>query len=692
VPEARLRRAEALARLGRRDEAEALLRPLLAGGATEVRAAYLLGTSQLERGRAAEALATLDGALRRKSPDASMTPALLFRAAEALEKLGRADEARARYLKVAEGSPKDAWADDALLRAASLALKAGDVPAARKLAEELTARYPDSPLKDDAGRIAADSQFLVARKLIEARRYSEAIGPLKAYLAEQPEGQVADYALAYLAQAQSALGQTDAALEALNQLASRFPRSKSLTPARLSLAEAALAAGQYDRAASLFRQAGDDTDAKLRPRVLSGLGWALLEAGQPAEAAEALARRLTARADDATAPEDALALGRALEAAGKLDDAVDAYARVVKAYPQSDQAGPAALARARLLVKADRAEDAARAFEEWVRDHPKAAGLDAVLAEWGAALLDADRLQDADAVFRRLLDEFPASRHAADARINLAESAYQARQYDAVAELLGPLVAEGAKVEPALVQSALYRLGRTRAEQQDWAGATALFDRLVAEHPDGPLRREAQFWKAEVAFRRGDAKAAEAEFASLVDGPALPEGWVKTARLRRVQCLVALGRWEEALEQTAALKSQVPDHPQMAEIDYARGRALQQKPMPEFDKAREAYQAVIDTRKGGDLAARAQFMRGETYFHEKNYRDAVREYLKVDTFYKTPTWQALALLQAGKASEQLDRWSDAAELYRNLIERFPDEPAAKEAGERLKAAREKGTR
>ena len=123
----------------------------------------------------------------------------------------------------------------------------------------------------------------------------------------------------------------------------------------------------------------------------------------------------------------------------------------------------------------------------------------------------------------------------------------------------------------------------------------------------------------------------------------------------------------------------------IAEVDYARGRALQQ--LARFDDARAAYQAVIDARKGGDLAARAQLMIGETYFHQKDYHEAIRQFLKVDILYDAPPWQAAALLEAGKAYEQLDQWADAAETYERLRTKFPDDPSAAEAKTRLDAAR-----
>jgi len=757
--EARLGRAEALARLGRRDEAEALLRPLAADApqALAVRAAYDLGVSQITGGRAVEARATLDEALK-KYPGAALAPALLFRSAEASRRADQAEDARARYLRLVKDFPKDPWAPNALIQAADLALRARD-PAARELAAAFARSFPGHPLQaqarliearaaleagqageaiplftdlltrgkpdpetadsaryylvmayradgqkdkaaevlDDLARtpaapVAADGQFRLGQAQALSGRYAEAITPLEKYLEAKPDGEVADHALAYLAWSRAELGQEDAALAHLKALADRFPGSKSLAPTRVRLAEGALAARKYPAAAELFRPAAEGDDPAYRPRARSGLGWSLLLAGKPAEAAEVFGALLESTPDSPLAPEAALTRGRALDEAGKPDEAVAAYTVLLEKYPKAREAGPAALARARLLVKTKHPAEAAEALGRYIEDHPKGEpdGLDVLLAERGWALLDADKPAEADEAFARLLREFPGSPRANDARLNLAESAYQAKKYEEVAGLLEPLVAGDPKADPTLMQSALYRLGRTRAEQKDWSGAAKAFTRLADEFPDGSFRREARFWRAEAAFQAGDAKEAEAGFAALADEPppagAAPEPWLPTARLRRVQGLVLLERWADALAAADALKAEVPrDYAPMAEVDYARGRSLQG--LARFAEAREIYQTVIAARKGGDLAARAQLMRGETYFHEKEYAAAGREFLKVDILYNAPKWQAMALLEAGKVYELLDKWADAAEIYKKLQARFPDDPNAAEAARRLDAAR-----
>jgi TolA-binding protein len=84
-------------------------------------------------------------------------------------------------------------------------------------------------------------------------------------------------------------------------------------------------------------------------------------------------------------------------------------------------------------------------------------------------------------------------------------------------------------------------------------------------------------------------------------------------------------------------------------------------------------------------------MRGETYFHQDRFREALGEFLKVDILYDVPRWQAAALLEAGKVYERLAQWSDAIETYERLRARFPGDPRAAEATGRLEAVRKHGS-
>ncbi len=762
LAQSRIDRAEALGKLGRAVEAEALLRPIADDGAQPLapQAADALGSLLLAAGKPAEALAVVEAALARPGGPSSTGPGLRFHAAEAAQALGRLDDARKRFADLAEADPKAPWADDAQLRAAALALDAKDLAGARRLAGPFAARFPDSPLKADArvidaraalatgkpreaiealdgpmagdrprpdvaqaaaytlalayqkdgqpekasavldrlargaasGGVGADARFLIGQGEFDAGRYAEAIAPLEKYLADKPEGDVADSALARLALAHAALGQAEGADAALARLASGFPRSPALPSTRLNLAESALQAKQFDRASGLFRLASEGVPPALKPRALSGLGWSLLLAGKAEEAAAAFAALIEAGPDDPLAADAAAGRARALSGAKQPEAAMAALALVVEKYSKAPQAGPAALALARLQVEAKQYDAAERTFAALGAPGAPDPGepADVVLADRAWALVEAGKGAEADAAFDRLLREHPDSPRGADARVNLAESAYAARQFDRVAELLGPVVAPGSTARPPLIQSALYRLGRADAERGDWPGALATFARLLADVPDGPFRRRGRFWKAEAASRSGDPKAAEADFAALIaeaPAPADPKGLVATAKGRRVQCLVQLGRWADALAAADSFKADEPSDPLGPEVEYARGRALQG--LARFDEARSAFDRAIEGRKGTELAARSQLMRGETYFHQERYQEALREFYRVVIQYNAPEWQAVALLEAGKVHEKRDQWREAADAYEKLRARFPADRNADEAGRRLEAARRK---
>ena len=106
-----------------------------------------------------------------------------------------------------------------------------------------------------------------------------------------------------------------------------------------------------------------------------------------------------------------------------------------------------------------------------------------------------------------------------------------------------------------------------------------------------------------------------------------------------------------------------------------------------IDEARAAFQAVIDARPVVELAAQAQLMRGETFFHQDQLHEALREFLRVDILYNAPRWQAAALLEAGKVYERLDQWADAAETYDRLVAKFPKDRDAATARARREAVR-----
>jgi TolA-binding protein len=211
---------------------------------------------------------------------------------------------------------------------------------------------------------------------------------------------------------------------------------------------------------------------------------------------------------------------------------------------------------------------------------------------------------------------------------------------------------------------------------------------LVSEFPSSRLRREAEFWIAEADRQQGQQKAAVDRLAKLVVEQVPPEPWLGTAYLRMAQAQSEQKQWKEMLVTIEQLKKRFPKFEQMNVAEYHAGRAFQN--LARFDEARDAYRRGIAGQKD-ENAAQCQFMIGETYFHQKRFQEAGREFLKVEILYAFPQWQAGALLEAGKCHESLQEWSRAVETYNRIIDKYAKTSHVSEATQRRAAAQQKQT-
>jgi TolA-binding protein len=104
----------------------------------------------------------------------------------------------------------------------------------------------------------------------------------------------------------------------------------------------------------------------------------------------------------------------------------------------------------------------------------------------------------------------------------------------------------------------------------------------------------------------------------------------------------------------------------------------------QYDEARQAYEKVIASTNT-DTAARAQFQIGETYLAQEKFDQAVAALLAVEDVYAYPQWSARALLEAGRAFEQMKQPDQAKAQYKVVTDKYKDSPEAAAAGERLNA-------
>ena len=648
-----------------------------------------LAMSQSADGRNDDAVATF-AAFEKKYPSSKSLADARLEHARALYQLGRFDQAR-DLLKPLADDPK-ATAGRYLL-----ALVEQSQQHHAEALKLLAALASDAPAD-----VKPKIQLARAASLIATDQFAAAATELEAYLKSQPGGLLAQRATAQLTVCYARSKKLDLARETYEKLprtaaagdksptpgpsdnAAERPSDLWLSTTR-QVAEAALAAGDAKWAAELFTAlAADGNPPEYLVRGLSGLGWCQLDQNDAEKAAATFDQLLAKFPDSELASDAAWARGQALERLAKLDAALASYQMVIDKFPKGTQFPDALLAAARLLDQLHQEARAIELYERFVAEQTASPQLDAARYGWAWALCDAGKRADADAQFQKIHDNFSASRFWPDATFRLAESAVAAKQFDQARKLLDELAA--AKPPEGIEQHLFYLKGEMAAAQQQWDQVNTAMNELVRRFPDSSLELPACYWIAEASYRLGKYDDAAKQLAALQSRTAgRKDSWLAMVPLRQAQVLAQHKQWSEAQSLAAKIETDFPNFAQQYEADYVVGRALAAQ--ADFDGARKSYLKVVRSPTGGktETAAMAQWMIGETYFHQENYDAALREYLRVEILYSYPRWQAAAVLQAGKCEELLGRKKEAAEMYARLIKAYPNTEFTEEGKQRLHA-------
>jgi TolA-binding protein len=538
------------------------------------------------------------------------------------------------------------------------------------------------------GDLQADARTAQASLLMQLQRFDEAVGPLEALLTASPAGERASRCLGNLAICYAETGKLDKAKSRYAELVQKHPGDELIGPTTEQVAEAAYDAGDVAWADQLFASlANKGQSTRDRNQGLSGLAWSQYKSGRLKEAADTFDRLLKADPDPPLAADAALTRGRILQQLGESDPALAMYDLVIDRYRQADQFPEALWAAALLRDTLEQDQEAASLYEQLATGFPKFPQIDAVLYNWAWTQEDLGREKESSELFDRLRKEHPESAYWADAAFRLAQRAFEAKDYPRARQLAADILA--AKPSGQMRENTLYLQGQIAAAEERWPDARLAFETLVRDYPESSLRLLAEYGVAESIFRQDDYQGAGERLRELVRRTeGRDEPWLAVVHLRLAQALVHQKKWDEAYEIAAAIESRYPGFAEQYEVDYVLGRCLSTR--AEFEQAREAYRKVIRSAQGAktETAAKAQLMIAESYYHQKNYEQALREYLALEILYAYPTWQAAAVLEAAKCHEMLGEWQQAVEEYGRLLAEYAETSYTEEARERLQAAKQ----
>ena len=551
---------------------------------------------------------------------------------------------------------------------------------------------PDQALLLQSHYVNAISHFALEQYVVAIEQLQHFISLMDTASSSSENRRLLGQAIAHLSLSEVRIGQYSKSNQHWSMLTQEFSKLPVTIEVSRQIAESLYFGNQYAQAGQVYQWLlNNEPDNSVQAQALSGLGWSQFQLQQYSQAASTLDLLLDRFPDHASAAESALLRGRVLEADNQLEDAMTAYQYVQTHFPRHTESPLALWQQARIHIQLGKRDTAIEQYRQLAEQPIEFTEQDHALYEWAWVHLDADQDQQASQVFRLLLEKHPDSELSGDALINIAESHYRERDYASCKKTLQTLQSainnqESGEQKTRLQHAIWYRNGRLAVDQKQWDQCRVPFTNLIESATDTSMVHEARFWIAETDYQTGNYRTSEEAFNHLIEEVRNRNtSWINTARLRTCQAIAAQERWKEAIHSAHTLLQTFPGYPLEHEVDYLIGRCHSSQ--AEFDLAREAFDRCLESASGKntETAAQAQFMIGETYFHQKDFEQALRAFLRVEILYAYPQWQAASLFEAGKCAERMNMPQQAITFYQKILdtEKFRETSFAEKAMTRL---------
>jgi TolA-binding protein len=400
------------------------------------------------------------------------------------------------------------------------------------------------------------------------------------------------------------------------------------------------------------------------------------------QAAGQLQQLLQSSPHDPLAEDATFVRGIALKNAHHAEAAERQFAAYLQMFPAGKYVVDARHQRAVALSAMGKPEQAAEAVRILADLAKTAARSDSVLYDLAWAFRADKDVPSAVVTYRALISEYPSGAESMPARIELAQLLFGDKKYSEAEDVLRPALAD-AHADARLYSLAVYWTASCAARLGDDGRAAAMFDVFVAGSPNDSLVPDALGEAGSAYANLGKfAEAERREREVMAEFVHTPASTLATLRLGEVQ-----NQAGEYANAAATFNGWLGDHPKdppalVARAHFGIGWSLENRSL--LDQARDQYAQVV-AMDSSDIAARAQFQIGETWFSQKQYETAAKELLKVDILYAAPQWAARGLYEAGRAFEQLHDFTRAKKQFETCIAKYKDSDVAPLARRRLEA-------
>jgi TolA-binding protein len=603
VADVRAIKAEALLATGKRAEAAAAYRELIAAAVeSPKRPAWQLreGLCLAAASKWSEAHAALAAATPKLTGERQAEA--MFLDATALVELGKPADAAAILAALDKAHPAWPRRDEALLLAVRALQEKGDAKAALAAAERLAKEFPE-------GTSADVGWYRLGQLRQQAGDHEGAIAALSKSLALKPDGGRAPWVRLAIGWSHDASNRIPEAIAAWSALIEKHPDSTPAASGLLARADARQRSGDFaggladcDRilAADGGLSKKLDAAAVAEARFLQAL--CLAGADKHAQAAATFQKLLAEKPDFPAADRAVFEMGLALARAGKQEEATRAFADLVQRFPKSGYAADAWLELAERRWAAEDWPGAAEAYRAAIAAAGTAADL-APLVEQARHKLGwthVMRKEPAPAAeaFTAQLAAAPNGPLAADAAALLGDALVSLGKPADAAKAFAKALADPAKLSSAALRGlAFIRAAESAAAREAWDESLKFSEQLLAADPESPRAPEARYAAAWARQNLGQLDDALAGYRAIASGPRTP--LAARAQLMEGEVLFEQAKHKEAIKAffKAAYgfgEQQAPAafHPWQAQATFEAARCFEV--LGQAEQARKLYGELVD--------------------------------------------------------------------------------------------------
>jgi len=255
----------------------------------------------------------------------------------------------------------------------------------------------------------------------------------------------------------------------------------------------------------------------------------------------------------------------------------------------------------------------------------------------------------------------------ADCQVALADLAGASANYWFVATNYADLP----RVQNELVGHSLYQIVRASIQSSDLAGANQAMERILAEYPSGGFNERSLLLYGQALNRLGAPAAAREFFDGFVqrfpESPWRPEVELAVARTYEQE-----GAWKEASDLYSQWQARNADHAARPEAEF--NRAWAEDLAHNEAKAFELFSNFVAQFPTNKLAPQAQYWVAAYYYQlgGTNYAKADENFQNVyqNTNWPTSDFSFEARMMAGRAAYMRQGYKDAANYFKNLIDKL----------------------